>query len=141
MTNQDKIKYLKQYRTNELETTRLQEELVRWDSKACKVTTGFSSTPAGGAGADKIQLCVEKIVEIQNQLTAQMIAGADLRSNIGSAIDSVPDIRLRQLLRYRYIDGMTWERVAVSIGCSWQNTHKMHRKALQLIVCDSQPML
>lgn len=141
MTNQEKIKYLKQYRTNELETTRLQEELVRWDSKACKVTTGFNSTPAGGAGADKIQLCVEKIVEIQNQLTAQVIAGADLRSNIGSAIDSVPDIRLRQLLRYRYIDGMTWERVAVTMNYSWKQVCRMHGNALNVLECPTQPVL
>lgn len=119
----------------------MQEELKRWESKSCKVTAGFNAAPSSGGGADKVQNCVEKILEVKDKIVAQIMQGATLRINIDHAINSVPDERLRQLLSYRYIDGMKWESIAVEMNYSWQHLHKMHSTALLAIVCDTQPVL
>ena len=52
------------------------------------------------------------------------------RREIGAAIDTVPDARLQELLRLRYIEGMTWERVAVQIDYSYMQVCRLHGKAL-----------
>ena len=35
------------------------------------------------------------------------------------------------LMRYRYIDGLKWEEVAVRMNYSWTQTHDIHGKALK----------
>ena len=37
----------------------------------------------------------------------------------------------QEVLRLRYILGMKWEEVAVKIGYSWKQTHRIHSSALQ----------
>jgi RNA polymerase sigma factor (sigma-70 family) len=51
---------------------------------------------------------------------------------IEKAIDTL-DHTERMLMRYHYIDGLTWEDVAVEIGYSWRQTHRLHAKALRQI--------
>lgn len=36
----------------------------------------------------------------------------------------------RDLIRYKYMDGQTWEEVCVSIRYSWAQTHRIHSAAL-----------
>ena len=36
----------------------------------------------------------------------------------------------RMLLRYRYIEGLTWEEVCVRLSYSWRQTHRLHARAL-----------
>ena len=40
----------------------------------------------------------------------------------------------RKLMRHRYIEGMTWEKVCVAINYGWTNTHEMHGKILDKLV-------
>ena len=39
--------------------------------------------------------------------------------------------RERRLVRLHYIDGLTWEQVAVDMTYSWSQVHRIHAKALQ----------
>ena len=36
----------------------------------------------------------------------------------------------RDLIRYKYMDGQTWEEVCLSIRYSWAQTHRIHSAAL-----------
>lgn len=131
MTNQEKKQYLMQYRSNEAEISRTIEELTRWESRARRVTSGWSDLPNGTRNpGDRIQMCVEKIIEAQNKLAEQIDNGVALREGIEKAIGTVADDRLRLLLRYRYIDGYTWERIAVEMHYSWRQVVRMHGRAL-----------
>lgn len=136
MSNQEKIKYLRGYRNNEREIERLREEIVQAKALSKKVTVSFDGT-CGSNGEDKLQVAVERIISLQNGLTAQVIRRVNLRKEIECAIQTVQDERLQQLLKYRYINGLTWESIAVNMHYSWQHLHKLHSKALDAIVCDS----
>lgn len=135
LTNQDKIKYLRGYRNNEREIERLREEIVQAKALSKKVTVSFDGV-GGSNGEDKLQVAVERIISLQNGLTAQVIRRVNLRKGIECAIQTVDDERLQQLLKYRYINGLTWESIAVCMHYSWQHLHKLHRKALDAIECD-----
>lgn len=39
----------------------------------------------------------------------------------------------RELVRYRYIDGLDWHVVANRISYSWQQTHRIHARLLEKI--------
>lgn len=130
MTNQEKKAYLGRYRDNEREIRRTEEEILRWESLSRKTTTTMGTAGGGSNGEDKLQAAVEKIVRWQNRLTLQLGERVRLREEIESAIGTVEDERLRLLLRYRYIDGWTWERIAVEMCYSYMQICRLHGKAL-----------
>lgn len=138
MTNSDKKAYLRRYGDNEREIKRLEEELVRWESRAEKITASYSLAPAHGCDGDKIQTAVDAIAEVKAMLYDRLTDATELRRSIQAAIDTVEDGRLRNLLAYRYIDGQRWEEVAVKLGVYWRQVLKLHGHALaQLKFCEN----
>ena len=130
MTNQEKKDYLIRYRDNEREIRRLQNEIQRWKDSAYITSVKYTGAGGGTDGQDKLQVNVERLVRLQNRLTAQMRARIQLRDEIEDAIESVPDDRLQLLLRYRYIEGWTFEQIAVELNYSWRQICNLHGKAL-----------
>lgn len=130
MTNQDKIAYLRQYRTCGAEIQRLEDEITRWRAKAEKTTTTIKDIPVHCSSADKLQEAVAEIDELITRLAAEQHKLAWMRLDIERAIGTVPEMRLQELLRYRYIDGMTFESIAVRMNYSWRQTIRLHGIAL-----------
>ena len=128
MTVEEKKAYLMQYRVNEREIERLQEEIAKWQSRAEKVTAGWNAVPGGGAG-EGFPACVEKIAELQAELGADLERSVELHRTVSRAISAVEDSRARLLLRLRYIDGLTWERVAEKMGCDERSARRIHKKS------------
>ena len=53
-----------------------------------------------------------------------------LRDEIEAAIRTVPEERLRTLLRFRHINGWTLERIAGEMNYSYMQICRLHGKAL-----------
>lgn len=51
---------------------------------------------------------------------------------IEGAIELLPS-RDRALMRLYYIEGLTWEQVAVEMNYSWRQVHRIHGEALEKI--------
>ena len=137
MQYQEKIRYLQQYRANELEIARLDEEIVRWSSKACKITPSYTGMPTGGQTSDKVQIAVEAIALLQDEMAQRVINGIELRHNIERCIGTVSDPRHRQLLRYRYIDCKKWEQIAVLMNYNYRWVLRMHKAAIRNLAIES----
>lgn len=135
MTNQEKKDYLIRYRDNEREIRRLQNEIQRWKDSAYITSVKYTGAGGGADGQDKLQVNVERLVRLQNRLTAQMRARIQLRDEIEDAIESVPDDRLQLLLRYRYIEGWTFEQIAVEMHYAFRHITRMHGQALDVLEC------
>lgn len=99
--------------------------------------TGMPQAHAPGGGSrqerasDKrsesnLQRLVDFYTRKKEALAAEQLA-------IETAIGSLEDSELRQLMRYKYIDGMKWEEVCLAIGYEWAQTHRKHAKALKLL--------
>lgn len=136
MTNQEKKEFLQQYRLAEMEEQRLEHEIERWRSRAEKVTPGYSKAPAGGGDGRSMERTLERMGELAGELTAQRDKLIRLRREVGAAIDTVPDARLRELLRLRYIEGLSFERIAVSMDYSWRQVIRLHGVALNEVVME-----
>ena len=136
MTNQEKKEFLQQYRLAEMEEQRLEYEIERWRSRAEKVTPGYSKAPAGGGDGRSMEHTLERLGELAVELTHQRDNLIRLRREIGAAIDTVPDARLRELLRLRYIDGLSFEQIAVRMSYSWRQVIRLHGAALSKVVMD-----
>lgn len=58
----------------------------------------------------------------------------DLKAEITAAIESVPDMNERLVLRYRYLEGMTWDRIAETLYADRSTIIRWHRNALKNFV-------
>ena len=131
--NEDKIRWLKSYRGLIAEMQRLQREIERWRSIAEKVTPTLSAVRFTAPNGSRIENMVEKIDTLRDSLAAKMDELIRLRIQIEQAVEAVPDDRLRLLLRYRYIDGMTFEKIAEKMNLSYQWVSKLHGDALEQV--------
>ena len=81
--------------------------------------------------------CMEKIDEIQRNVEEKVAHLIRLRDEINTRIDMLESCEEQTLLRYRYIDGFTWEEIARMLNVSLRTVHRIHGSALQnLIVPD-----
>lgn len=133
MTNSEKKAFLCQYGVNEREIARLEEEIELWKSRAKRVTASYSFAPAHGSDSDKMQTAVIKILELESDLYNRLVDATELRRSIQVAIDMVGDSRLRNLLEYRYIDELGWEKIAEKLNVEWRHVLRLHDTALQCI--------
>lgn len=51
--------------------------------------------------------------------------------NIVDKIELMSDPTEKNLLRLKYIHGMTWEEISDEIGYSYRQIHNIHKRALQ----------
>lgn len=131
MDNQEKIKWLKQYQHLDHYVNRLLEEKERYKSIALKVTPTWSDMPKGGGGENPREAAICKIIDIEKEIDKAIDEYVDLRVEIDLAINKIEDMELRLLLQYRYVDGITWEWVAVNMGFTFQWVHILHKRALE----------
>ena len=82
----------------------------------------------------ELDAAVAKYVDACKDAEKELDQLADLRKEIRSVIDSVEDARLHSLLWRRYISGMTWEQVAVSMNYTYRRVTQLHGDALKAIV-------
>ncbi len=132
MTTEEVKTWLRSYRYLKSEVERLEEELAEWRSKAEKMTRELSGMPSGSGGGDKVPACVEKIWELERKLSAKLSDMVEQRQAIERAIEALPD-KQKQLMHYRYIDGMKWEKVAVEMNMEYRWVLRIHGRALQEI--------
>ncbi|HCM24092.1 MAG TPA: hypothetical protein DHW78_07205 [Ruminococcaceae bacterium] len=139
--NQAKIDWLNRYRKLDKEVDRKCDELSRWRSRATKITPALTGMPGGGVAGDRVQDAVEKIVALEGEINAEIDRLLQVRGEIEKAIEAVPDDTLRTLLELRYIDGLTWEKIAVKLNYSYMHICRLHGKAIQVIECYTKPVL
>ncbi len=131
MPNKDKIKYLKRYITLDREIDRKLEEVGRLRSKLTRVTEVYSTEPRGGGTIyGKTEEILAKIVDLEKEIDADIDRLVAIRDGIKTIIEAVEDDRERLLLQYRYLDGKTFEKIAVEMHYSWRQIHRLHSRAL-----------
>jgi hypothetical protein len=131
VTNRDKIKYLKRYITLDREIDRKLKEVDCWRAKLSRLTPVYSSQPKGGGSIrGNTESIIAKIVDLEKEIDADIDRLISIRDNIKAIIEAVEDDRERLLLQYRYLDGKTFEKIAVEMNYSWRQIHRLHSQAL-----------
>jgi len=131
MSNREKIKYLKRYINLDREIERKLEEVSRLRSKLTRITQVLTAEPRGGGSIyGKTEEIIAKIVDLEKEIDADVDRLVAIRDGIKTMIEAVEDDRERLLLQYRYLDGWTFEKIAVEMNYSWRQIHRLHSKAL-----------
>ena len=128
--NQKKIEYLSRYTKLGKRIEQLSTERAMWLSRACKTTQTISDMPKAKNGAQGDSGEVAQYIEIGEEITRELRNLHRLRREIRAVITTLEDDILQTLMLYRYIDGMTFEEIAVKLHYSWRQVCRKHGQAL-----------
>ena len=131
--NEQKIRYLSRYRRLNQRIDRLLEEQSRWREKAMRITPVLSPVPGGGGSGSPIERPMDKVLEIDVKINREIDKLQTVRQEIRAALNQLEDENLKLLMEYRYIDGLTWEQIAVKMNYCWRQVCRKHGQALTQI--------
>lgn len=124
---------LLQYKGTEKEINQLKERIEMLKEKKTSIKSQIiTDMPLGGEGVDTttlmvmIENAVEELIKKEENLL-------DIMLEIEECIDELDDSTERFILRARYIEGKTFEQIAVDIDRSWRHTIRKHGEILEKI--------
>ena len=116
-------------------------------SRLREMASGISSPVLG----DKVQTShsgeapfvrsIEKIMALEERINKEIDLLVDLKEQIRSVISAVPDVDERMVLRYRYIQGLTWEQIGLEMNADERTIRRWHGNALLHIALPENPVI
>lgn len=125
-------KELEKYRTINRECEQLGEQMIRLKSRILSpkgqlITDAPASRSADHDGIGKV---CEIVDTLQKKYFEKLLELCELQLSIEQAIESL-DGTERVLMRYRYLQGLTWEEVAAKMNYTYQWVCHIHGVALK----------
>lgn len=91
---------------------------------------GRVRTAPTGVYSDRVANAVQRIDELQQDYSAEVEHGDQIRAEIKTAIEALPEIMQILVLYHRYLQGEKVETVCCSVGCSVSTFRRLHIAAL-----------
>lgn len=109
-------------------------ELQNLRDSAGKITPAYSLAPGGGGTGQRIENDTAKIVDLENTLRADKKRLVEAIAEIKQLISLVDEPLLNRILAKRYLQYEKWEEIAVDLRYSWKQIHRLHSKALGVVL-------
>ena len=122
----------------DLEAERLQilRELERVEAvMAAPRAVNMDGMPRSSGPGDPVLGLVSQHIELQERYRAKLCQLARAQMDIETMIAGLEPVA-RRLLRYRYLDGLSWEAVCEAMAYCWSHVHRIHGRALDELVED-----
>lgn len=130
-TNETKKDYLQRYLNSKRREDELNLAIEELETRYGLHSPNLDGMPHGSGGSDlsgfaaKYEVLHKKLVDtLENSLTIYAAISQAIEDSTGSEAEKC-------VLRYRYIHGYTWERIAVVMEYSYQWVCELHGRALQ----------
>ena len=126
--------YLNQaYRLNELIESNLRQlEALRARSTSLS-SGGFEERVQATMSGDRIPLIVEKIIMLENKITAENIEMLDKLDEIRDTINKLEDRDERLALTLRYVEFKGWEEIAEKMHFEKRQVFRIHDRGLSKV--------
>lgn len=126
----DKKAFLRRYLDSRKKEKELLDELNTLESQYIFPSVNIDGMPHGSGGSDLSGFAAQ-YDDIFGKLIEQYEKGLTIRAEITDAIEAMdaPE-SYKVLLRYRYIMGFRFERIASEMDYSWRHTLRLHGDAL-----------
>ena len=130
----DKIRFLKSYRWLLLEIDAARDRrLDECESLYDVRVPTLSDMPRGGKPVT-MEDRVVRVVSMGQEIDAQTERAEAIRKQIERSIGAMDDPRDRTILKLKYIQGLSFEEIAVRIHYSLTHTKRMHEAAVDRFV-------
>ena len=108
------------------------EQVMSLRDLTTKATATMSDMPGGGSrNVYRMQDIIGKIIDLENEINADIDQLVDLKRDIVAIIKAVENPEYQTLLELRYLCFKTWEQIAVDMGYSTRNVYKLHDAAIE----------
>ena len=85
--------------------------------------------------------CIEKIIELETKINAEVDLLVELKKEIRSVITTVEDTDERLVLKYRYVHNYTWEQIGNALHADSRTVRRWHGAALQHVTLPENPIV
>ena len=107
------------------------EQLDVLNTLAVKTTSTLAGMPhAPGHGGSKLENIIVKIVDLQEEINADIDRLVDLKKEIMRLIALVEDKDQRLILEKRYLCGEPWTKIAVVLNVTNRRLYYLHELAI-----------
>ena len=131
LTYEQKIEWLKSYRALDGKIESMTEQLQVWNARATKITATISQEPKAAGSGDQLQRCIDQICELQTEIAQEMDKLRKRKQEIETAIHGLNEKSYQDILWNRYIQGMTFEEIAIKMNYSWRQVCRKHKNAVE----------
>lgn len=98
--------------------------------RATSITPAINGMPHAPGVSDKIGNAIAILDGMDKKIVDKIDELREEKEKIEAAIYSIPDDRLIILMRYRYIQGLTWEEIAKNMNIELRRAYSLHNSAL-----------
>lgn len=131
MTADEKKQELMRYRLLIQRIKRKEQERQRWLDIGTKTTPVYSDMPKSTNEADKVAQAGMARAQIAGELAQEICELALAKRKIERDIQGIEDEKQRLILEKRYIDGLTFERIAEDMDYDSRWIRRLHKKAIE----------
>jgi DNA-directed RNA polymerase specialized sigma subunit len=85
--------------------------------------------------------CLEKIMALEEHINNEIDLYVDLKEQIRTVIETVPNTDERMVLKYRYVHNMTWEQIADELYESVSTVKRQHGSGLTHVEMPEEPIV
>ena len=107
------------------------EQVASLHALATKATATYSDMPKGYGNVHSGENVIVKIIELENQMNADVDELVNLKEKIMGMIRRITDVEKQLLLELRYISIASWETIAERMNYSLQHVFRLHNAALK----------
>lgn len=126
--------YLQQARGMKLRLEALEERRAFYrDMASGRIARYKPGTGGGTRRVSSVEKYACKLADLEADMARRVGAYVELVAEIEVVIDAVPDQRYRDLLRFRYLNGWSWHKIARRMGYQVESMYKMHDNALRFV--------
>lgn len=124
--------YLQQYRHIQREIEDIDRRMARIRLKyAAPSAINYSDMPKAHNSEHDLSDYIAKMDELTNYMISKYTRLRGIEVDIYMRVDRMENQRERELLRFRYIDGMTWTAIAEALDTTERNVYFIHGRALR----------
>ena len=127
---EDKKAFLRQYLNCVRAEKGINDEIETLRASAMLPAIAMDGMPHGTNKSD-LSSYMAMLDDLMRKLNAELKRKRNARAEIMAAIEKLPNETEKLVLKFRYINGWKWERIAEETYYSYQHIHKIHGKALQ----------
>lgn len=111
------------------------EQLESLKRLSMKVTSTLQQDKVSGGNHVKspMENAIVKVIDLRDEINDDIDRLVDLKKEILQTIHQVADLNYQLLLEMRYINGKTWDDVALALNYNSRSVFKIHGRALKEI--------
>lgn len=137
LTYNEKVRWLRQYQNSLRRERELLQELEAQRTRAIRTTAALTGMPSGGGDGQALPRAIESIVDVQQELQAQINLCGAVRREVAAVLDQITDERDHEILRRRYLLGQRWESIAAEMRIELRWVYRCHRRAVTALTMES----